>query len=113
MMMTLRGVAMESPRPSDAGCVPGVSTRSDAEDGTELSQVPDLVVRPCDAVGQRLPRTIHPRDGHAQPLGAHDVDVRAIADEQRVGRRHADARERLLEDPATRLAPSDLVGHPD
>src|SRR2546423_6196770 len=112
MMTTLRGTLIRSPRLYDAGCVPGdPGWELHAEDGPELSEVADLVVRARDTVGERLGVAIHPGDGHPHPLRAHDVDVRAVTHEQPLRRHHPDPPERHLEDLAARPAPPDLVPH--
>src|SRR6266478_5075622 len=86
MMMIFRGVAMSSrssPAPWDAGDMPGDAGSPRTEDGLQVGEVADLVLRRGDPLGQRRALGIDPRGLHADAVRALDVDVGAIADEER------------------------------
>src|SRR2546425_13204633 len=86
MMMTLRALAISpllSPGALDAS-VPRRDSRADLQDIGQLAQVADLVRGRPDPGRQRLGLAVDPRRVHADPLRAEHVDVRAVADEERV-----------------------------
>src|SRR5437899_3008577 len=93
MMMTLRGAVMcpSSPGSYDADSVPEDAPRGlpsvQTEDRLQVGEVADLVLGRGHALGQRLAAGIDPRGVHADPVGAFDVDVGAVAHEQRAFRR--------------------------
>src|ERR1700693_4158244 len=62
-----------------------------AQDPLELGQVPYLELGSLHPLGQGAPVAVDPGRGHADALGARDVDVRTVADKQRVtgSRAHA------------------------
>src|SRR2546427_1481386 len=106
MMMTLRAVAISSfPSPGalDAS-VPLRDSRADLQDAGQLAQVADLVRGRRDPGRQRLGLAVDPRRVHADPLRAEHVDVRAVADEERVLRPDPEAAERRVENLPLRLA---------
>src|SRR5882724_12740567 len=115
MMITLRGVAMLcrfSPAPWDADAMPGdARSLRQTEDGLEVGEVANLVLRRGDALGQRLTLRVDPRGVHPDAVRSLDVDVGAVAHEE--GARGVGGRrvQRAAEDVRARLAPADRVGH--
>src|SRR5437870_3628754 len=115
MIMTLRALAI-SPLPSPGALDASVQlrdSRADPQDTGQLAQVADLVRGRPDPGWQRLGLAVDPRRVHADPLRAEHVDVRAVADEERVLRPDCEATERRVEDLPLRLAPADGVGDHD
>src|SRR5262249_3350462 len=88
---------------------PGVS----AEDVRELAEIADLVLRWLDPGWQYGGVTIDPDRMHAAPVRSGHVGIGAVPDVHRLGRAHAEAVERGLENHRQGLAPPDLVGHHD
>src|SRR6266508_1723258 len=82
----------------------------DAQDTLELGQVPYLELRRLDVPGQGARVPVDPGHGHAHALGARDVDIRAVADEERLAGGKTKAPQRQLEDDGLGLAPPDFVG---
>src|SRR5437879_11696269 len=95
MMMTLRALAISSfPSPGALDAtVPRRDSRADLQDAGQLAQVADLVRGRPDPGRQRLGLAVDPRRVHADPLRAEHVDVRAVADEERVLRPDREATE--------------------
>src|SRR6185436_804156 len=112
MMMTLRGVAMVFPCPRSLDAR-AVARDSDAQDRAQLAQIADLVGRRRDRGRQGLAIPVDPRRVHTDLLRAEHVHVGPVANEERGLSRNAETSERDVEDVATRLAPSHLVGHDD
>src|SRR5512132_1074878 len=81
-----------------------------AQDALQLGQVPYLELGCPHALGQGAPVAVNPGRSHAHALGASDVDLRAVADEERLAGSRAQPSERQLEDDGLGLAPADLVG---
>jgi len=90
--------------------MPGDAGITHTEDGLEIGEVADLVLR--REIPPAAPRTrIDPRGVHADAVRALDVDVGAIADEERARGIGARGGQRPPEDVRARLAPADGVGH--
>src|ERR1700687_2205008 len=112
MITTLRVGAMSSPR-LPVGLALWMrrfgSEMLHAQDALQLGQVPYLELGSLHVVRQGAPVAVDPGRGHAHALGARDVDIRAVADEERFAGSRAQPSERHLEDDGLGLAPADLV----
>src|SRR6185369_17553429 len=97
MMTTFRVVPMCPPGVPRAP-LEGPGRLRDAENGPELREVAELEVGRLDVGRQGLGVAVDPRGRHADRAGAQDVDVGAIAHEERVRGLEAHAVERGLED---------------
>src|SRR2546430_17464046 len=115
MMMTLRALAI-SPLPSPGALdasVPRRDSRADLQDAGQLAQVADLVRGRLDPGRQRLGLAVDPRRVHADPLRAEHVDVRAVADEERVLRPDREATRRRVADHPLPPTTAARVRHSD
>src|SRR5882672_5912534 len=84
-----------------------------AKDTLELAQIPDLELWWRHALRQGRRLAVDPGRGHAHALGAHHIDVRPVAHEERLARADGQPAQRELEYDGLGLAPAHLVGYHD